>query len=75
MGKHVLGSNLFPTVRARRPTKQRVYPSTERVCLPTDLSTERRRRVQRVYLSTIDRPTDQPTDRTSTDAGTVLLPE
>ncbi|XTI96176.1 hypothetical protein V2W45_1452211 [Cenococcum geophilum] len=45
MGKHVPGSNLFPTVRARRPTKQRVYPSTERVCLPTDLSTERRRRV------------------------------
>ncbi|XTI84768.1 hypothetical protein V2W45_1370490 [Cenococcum geophilum] len=45
MGKHVPGSNLFLTVRARRPTKQRVYPSTERVCLPTDLSTERRRRV------------------------------
>jgi len=45
MGKHVPGSNLFPTVRARRPTKQRVYPSTERVCLLTDLSTKRRRRV------------------------------
>ncbi|XTI93172.1 hypothetical protein V2W45_1429590, partial [Cenococcum geophilum] len=42
IGKHVPGSNLFPTVRARRPTKQRAYPSTERVCLLTDLSTERR---------------------------------
>ncbi|XTI95974.1 hypothetical protein V2W45_1450661, partial [Cenococcum geophilum] len=40
MGKHVPGSNLFLTVRARRPTKQRVYPSTERVCLPIDLSTD-----------------------------------
>ncbi|XTI91353.1 hypothetical protein V2W45_1415861 [Cenococcum geophilum] len=39
--------NLFPTVRTRRPTEQRVYLSTKRVCLPT-------------YLP-IDRPTDRPT--------------
>ncbi|XTI86377.1 hypothetical protein V2W45_1381125 [Cenococcum geophilum] len=45
IGKHIPGSNLFLTVQARRPTKQRVYPLTERVCLPTDLLTERRRRV------------------------------
>ena len=37
MGKHVPGSNLFPTVRTRRPTGKRVYLSIKRVCLPTSL--------------------------------------
>ncbi len=32
MGKHVPSGNLFPTVRTRRPTEQREYLSTERVC-------------------------------------------
>ncbi|XTI92835.1 hypothetical protein V2W45_1426683 [Cenococcum geophilum] len=52
MGKHVPSSNLFPT--------QRVYLSTERVCLPT-------------YLP-IDRPINRPYVSLS-DACTVLLPK
>ena len=46
MGKHVPSGNLFPTVRSRRPTGQRVYLSTERVRLPT-------------YRSNDDRPLDR----------------
>ncbi|XTI82076.1 hypothetical protein V2W45_1350783 [Cenococcum geophilum] len=30
MGKHVLNGNLFPTVRSRRPTEQRVHLLTNR---------------------------------------------
>ncbi|XTI82476.1 hypothetical protein V2W45_1353629, partial [Cenococcum geophilum] len=41
MGKHVPSSNLFPTVRTRRPTEQRVHLLTERVCLPTYLPIDR----------------------------------
>ncbi|OCK94442.1 uncharacterized protein K441DRAFT_659714 [Cenococcum geophilum 1.58] len=60
MGKHVPSSNLFPTVRTRRPTEQRVHLLTERVCLPT-------------YLP-IDRPINRPYVSLS-DACTVLLPK
>ena len=38
IGKHVPSGNLFPTVRSRRPTEQRVYLSTKRVHLPIDQS-------------------------------------
>src|SRR6266700_7528357 len=41
MGKHVPSGNLFPTVRTRRPTEQREYLLSERVCLPTDRPTDR----------------------------------
>ncbi|XTI84588.1 hypothetical protein V2W45_1369156 [Cenococcum geophilum] len=40
MGKHVPSGNLFPTVRSRQPTEQRVYLSTERVHLPTNRSND-----------------------------------
>ena len=45
MGKHVPNGNLFPTVRTRRPTEQRVHLSTERVCLPTSLQIYNRMRI------------------------------
>ncbi|XTI87690.1 hypothetical protein V2W45_1390816 [Cenococcum geophilum] len=51
MGKHVPSGNLFPTVRSRRPTEQRVYLSTERVYLPTNRLIEQRPFKRPPYVS------------------------
>ena len=84
MGKHVPGGNLFPTVRTQSTTTKvptdvrvdRVYLSTTDRSIDRTTTTHRTRRTRvSVDVRPTYRPIDRPTDRTSTDACTVLLPE